>query len=242
VSLTSTGRIDVHSHLLPGVDDGCESLSESLQCAEMLVAAGYTHSFCTPHVWPNLVDVTIENVTEWTHELQIELDTAGIALKLFPGGELSLRADLPEIVKPDRLITYGMQRKFVLFDIWAERLPSFFKPNVKWLKSLGVRVILAHPERMRAVQEHPSLADEFAEMGILLQGNLQCLTDPPDSRTRETVERFLIENRYFLLGSDLHKAATLPARLDGLARAAQLVGEAKVNQLTIENPRKLLPA
>ena len=124
MSLTSTGRIDVHSHLLPGVDDGCESLDESLRCAEMLVAAGYTHSFCTPHVWPNLVDVTIENVTDWTQELQAELDTAGITLKLIPGGELNLRADLPDTMQPDRLITLGMRRKFVLFDIWAERLPS----------------------------------------------------------------------------------------------------------------------
>ena len=49
-----TGRIDVHSHLLPGLDDGCVSLDESLACARRLVAEGYTHSFCTPHIWPNL--------------------------------------------------------------------------------------------------------------------------------------------------------------------------------------------
>src|SRR4051794_15107533 len=48
------GRIDVHSHLLPGVDDGCASIEDSIACAARMVAAGYTHSFCTPHVWPDL--------------------------------------------------------------------------------------------------------------------------------------------------------------------------------------------
>ena len=50
----TTGRIDVHSHLLPNVDDGCGSQAETLECARRLVEAGYTHSFCTPHYWPNL--------------------------------------------------------------------------------------------------------------------------------------------------------------------------------------------
>jgi protein-tyrosine phosphatase len=235
-----TGRIDVHSHLLPGVDDGCESLSESLACAEMLVAAGYTHSFCTPHVWPSLADVTIRNICEWTAELQAELDVAGIPLKLLPGGELTLRAEMIE-AKPESVVTYAMKRKYLLIDMWAEYLPSYFKSTIKWLQSTGATVILAHPERMRAVQHALSLADDFREMGVLLQGNLQCLLDDSSTKTRRTMEQFLFDDRYFMLGTDLHKAASLPARLGGLARAMELVGEAKVNQLTIENPRKLLP-
>ena len=64
-----TGRIDVHSHLLPGVDDGCPSLEESIRCARELLRHGYTHSFCTPHFWPGLSN-TVESVTLRVASLQ----------------------------------------------------------------------------------------------------------------------------------------------------------------------------
>src|SRR5687768_8566762 len=91
----TTGRIDVHSHLLPGCDDGCRTLAESIDCAKVMVAAGYTHSFCTPHVWPNLPDNSVEKIPRQTAVLQSALDDAGVPLRLIPGGEINLRADTP---------------------------------------------------------------------------------------------------------------------------------------------------
>lgn len=236
----TNGRIDVHSHLLPGLDDGCRHLDESIACARLMVAAGYTHSFCTPHIWPNLTNNTIANIPRYTAALQAALDDAGVGLKLIPGGELNLRADTPWS-QVDNLVSYGMGRQFVLFDLWCEQLPPFFKPGVEWLRAQGVKVILAHPERMAAVQRQPELADAFAEMGLLLQGNLQCFSDPVGAPTRRTVERFLLEGRYFLLGSDLHNLSSLPMRLEGLRRATDLVGQEVIDRLTITNPSQLLP-
>jgi len=85
-------------------------------------------------------------------------------------------------------------------------------------------------------------ANNSLKLGLLLQGNLQCFSDPIGSPTRRTVERFLLEGRYFLLGSDLHNLASLPMRLDGLKRAIDLVGEETVDRLTMDNPRQLLPS
>jgi protein-tyrosine phosphatase len=235
----TTGRIDVHSHLLPGVDDGCKTVQESVQCARLMVAAGYTHSFCTPHVWPHLTGNTVRNIPLQTARLQEALDLAGVRLKLVPGGELNLRPDTPETTE-DSVVSYGMRRQYVLVDLWADTLPAFFDRGVRWLQAQGVKVILAHPERMTAVQNQPELAERFKEMDLLLQGNLQCFSDPPSSATRRTVERFLLEGRYFLLGSDLHNLSSLPMRLEGLKRAIALVGAETVDRLTVENPRKLL--
>ncbi|MDB5171796.1 MAG: hypothetical protein JWN51_569 [Phycisphaerales bacterium] len=234
------GRIDVHSHLLPGIDDGCQTLEESLACARMLVEAGYTHSFCTPHIWPNLPDNNTSVITERVAKLQRELDEAAIPLRLFPGGEINLRPDTADLSAED-VVTYGMCRRHVLFDLWAEKIPAFFEPAVKHLQSMGLTTILAHPERMRAVQDDPGLADYFAEMGILMQGNLQCLGDPPTTQTRQVAEQFLAEDRYFMLGSDLHNLKSLPLRLKGLRRAIEAVGEDKVRQLTWDHPKQLLP-
>jgi protein-tyrosine phosphatase len=204
-----------------------------------MVAAGYTHSFCTPHIWPTFPGNTIDHIPAWTAALQNDLNKAKIPLQLIPGGEINLRAEIVN-TPDDQIVTYGMKGKFALIDLWADRMPSFFKPGIKRLQSMGLTVILAHPERMRMVQDNPGIADELQAMGLLLQGNLQCLSDSPDSMTRITVERYLAEDRYFLLGSDLHKPETLPHRLNGLPRAIELVGGAKVDQLTKINPLKLM--
>lgn len=233
------GRIDVHSHLLPGIDDGCGTLEESLECARRLVDAGYTHSFCTPHIWPNLPNNTVRNIAERVDRLQEALDEANIPLRLWPGGELNLSADLPRRA-PEEIVTYGMRRRYCLFDLWAERLPPFFEPGVRWLQSLGLTVILAHPERMRAVQDDPHLVDRLTEMGLLLQGNLQCFADPIGSHTRRVAERFLSEGRYFMLGTDLHGTKSLPIRLKGLENVIERVGEEQATILTRANPLKLL--
>jgi protein-tyrosine phosphatase len=236
-----TGRIDVHSHLIPAVDDGCGSYAESVECARRMVAAGYTHSFCTPHIWPNLLNNTIDAIGNWTDQLQQKLDEAAVPLTLLPGGEINLRADIIEAIRPEKLVTYAMAGRHVLIDFWADRLPPHFEPSIRWMQSHGLTVILAHPERLRAVQDQPELADYFAGLGVLLQGNLQCFSDPPHALTRRTIERFLKEDRYFLLGSDLHKLETLPQRLAGLQRAIDLAGPETVDRLTIHHPRKLLP-
>jgi protein-tyrosine phosphatase len=237
---TPQGRIDVHSHLLPSIDDGCKSVKESVDCATRMVQAGYTHSFCTPHIWPSLPDNNIASIREHVNRLQAALDRAGVPLKLYPGGEINLRPDTPELCA-EELVSFAMAGKFVLVDLWADRLPDFFEPVVRWLSGQGAQVILAHPERMKAVQDDPDLADRFLEMGLKLQGNLQCLGDPPGMATRVVGERFLTEGKYFLLGSDLHNLHSLPVRLEGLRRAIQLVGEQAVKELTVTNPRMLLP-
>jgi protein-tyrosine phosphatase len=236
---TKIGRFDVHSHLLPGVDDGCENLEESIACARELVSAGYTHSFCTPHIWPSLPGNTIASITTRVAELQKDFDGAGVPLQLVPGGELNLRPDFMK-TPPDEVVSYAMARKHVLLDFWADRLPPFFEPSIRWLQSLGLTVILAHPERIRAIQLDPDLVDHFADLGLLLQGNLQCLGDPPRTATRELAERYLVEGNYFLLGSDTHNIETMPVRLRGLSRAIELVGEDRVMELTRDHPLTLL--
>jgi protein-tyrosine phosphatase len=232
------GRIDVHSHLLPGVDDGCASLAESIQCARELVRNGYTHSFCTPHIWPNLMS-SKDSVWRNVAELQKEFDRAMVPLELIPGGELTFRPGMTE-GSFDELPTYGMKGKVVLIDIWVDKLPGYFEPTVRWMQGHGATVVLAHPERLRAVQMEPELADYFAEIGLLLQGNLQCIADPPHALTRQTADRFLKEDRYWMLGSDLHKFDTLPIRMAGLKRAIEILGGAKVDELTIDHPHRLI--
>ena len=235
-----TGRIDVHAHLIPDLDDGCRTVGDSIACARELVAAGYTHAFCTPHVWPSYDIIKRDTVPKWTAQLQESLDEASVPLTVLPGGEMNLHEGTRDL-SDDYLITYAMHGRYMLADIWASELPGFFEPTIKHLQSRGFTVILAHPERMRAVQDNPKLADYFADLGLLLQGNLQCFGDPRDAHTRRVAEQYLAEGRYFMLGSDTHNPQSMRIRMEGLRNAIALAGEDAINKLTMENPRKLLP-
>ena len=235
-----TGRIDIHSHLLPGIDDGCETLAESIACAKVLVANGYTHSFVTPHIWPSFPENNPPEIARRCAEVQTALDDAGVLLKLMPGGEMNFRADLLDTTPPDRIVTYSLGGKFALIDIWVDVLPKWFESQVRWLQENGLTLILAHPERIRAVQDDPKLVTYFQSLGMLLQGNLQCLSDPQTSATRRTIDNLMRQGVYTFLGSDTHHLESLPARMKGLRHAIDLVGSEQVDALTIANPRMLL--
>jgi protein-tyrosine phosphatase len=233
-----TGRIDVHSHLLPGIDDGCKTIEESIACAKVLVANGYTHAFCTPHIWAKYEGVSRTSVPRWCTALQAELDKAQVPLKLLPGGELNLFLGVEKTPAED-VVPLGLGH-YVLVDLWAAELPPFFENSIQWLQGLGLKVILAHPERMRAVQDNPDLVDYFQSLDIFLQGNLQCFGDKPEAATRICAEQFLKDGKYFLIGSDTHGPDSIDIRMRGLPRIIELVGEAGCDELTKENPRKLL--
>ncbi len=236
------GRIDVHAHLLPDLDDGCQSFDESIECARMMVAAGYTHAFCTPHIVPLFPENTVAHIRDRTRQLQERFDRDEIPLHLEPGGEINLTGMWPALsrMSPEEIPTYGLAGTYVLIDFWADALPECFGPAILYLKSLDLTPILAHPERAKAFQNDPPLIERVREMGVLLQGNLQCFTDPAGSPTRTLAESYLLGDHYFLLGTDCHVPATLPIRLSGLEAAEKIGGRRRVNRLTIEHPRRLL--
>ncbi|MGA2500079.1 MAG: CpsB/CapC family capsule biosynthesis tyrosine phosphatase [Tepidisphaeraceae bacterium] len=234
------GLFDTHCHILPGIDDGCETLAASLDCARALVAAGYTRVFCTPHIWPNLAHFNRPgDIAAYVGHLQRALDNASVPLKLFPGGELSMRPEWLDMTRQE-IVTYNLQDRFCLFDIWIDEIPPFFEPCVRFLQNHGLKVILAHPERMRVTQAHPEVMDWFADIGLVFQGNLQCFGDPDTAITRQLAERFLREGRYFVLGSDAHNLRSFDIRLRGLARVRQIADEATIRRLMVENPATLL--
>jgi protein-tyrosine phosphatase len=120
-----SGLIDVHSHLLPGIDDGCASVEESIACARVLVENGYTHSFCTPHIWTNLPNNSVQRIPQLVDSLQGVFDQADVPLTLYPGGELNARPGLDQL-NPADLVTYGMARKHAIIDLWIDALPKYF--------------------------------------------------------------------------------------------------------------------
>jgi protein-tyrosine phosphatase len=235
------GRIDIHAHLLPGIDDGCPSLDDSLACARLFAAAGYTHLTCTPHVWPQLPGNTVASIRQRTQILNTACHDAHIPITLLPGGELNLEWYWPQLQSfpRDQIPTYGLLGKHLLFDFWSDTLPKPLLTAIDHFHSLGFTLIMAHPERIAAFQRDPALLASLERRGLLLQCNSWCLMDRPGTPTRGLSERLLRDGRYFLLGTDTHNARTLQVRLDGIQRAIDLIGEPAVHTLTHTHPASL---
>src|SRR5258706_14750551 len=152
-----TGRVDVHTHLLPGVDDGCASIEESLACARALTRDGYTHAYCTPHVWPNLPENNAREIRERVANLQSAFDAAEVGLTLLSGGENNLLSAWPGLagLRREDVVTYGLLGRWVLFDFWtdtAAMVRERIQPAVRELRGQGVDRVLAHPGPTAALQ------------------------------------------------------------------------------------------
>jgi protein-tyrosine phosphatase len=234
------GRIDVHGHFLPKVDDGCQSLGESAAIFQIMVAAGYTRFFCTPHCGDSEYStLTPAEIAERVRTLQGYMDAAGIPVELKPGGEVRLSPDLARDLPEGLVPTYGNGGKYVLADLWEPDWPGWAARGVEWLQAQGYMVIIAHPERMDYLRQRPERIDELAAMGVLFQGNLGPLGGGDSEDVVALARRYLMEGRYFMVGTDCHRLSHMAARMAGLRVIEELAGAAKLEELTVVNPGRL---
>ncbi len=233
-------RVDVHNHFLPGIDDGCRTLSESLACLRLMADNGYGRIFCTPHcgaseyggLTPGVIAAAVENLNKMLREERI-------AIELRPGGELRLTPELATSINRTDIPTYGQNTRYCLVDIWEDTWPDWADTAVCRLQDSGLKVILAHPERMVSIQKRRDLVDEFTERGLLFQGNLGPLGGSDSALANSLAVELLREDRYFMLGSDGHRPDHMDVRIRGLQRAVALVGYEKAQTLLETNPAKL---
>jgi protein-tyrosine phosphatase len=234
------GRIDIHSHLLPGIDDGCEDLEQSLACIGQLKAAGYVGSICTPHVWPELYPAnTPDAIAVHTSQLQQMLRDMGVTYQLWPGGELRLFKGVVDWMKEHGVPTLAGSR-CVLFDFWQDKWPRWAEQVFQWLFDQGYKPIMAHPERLSANANQPDRLAAYIEMGVRLQGNFLGFTGEDGYQANQLVRQYLTEGRYTFMALDMHQPSSLPSRLDGIKMFIDEFGAQALDQFLIDAPRKLI--
>lgn len=238
--LAPTGRIDIHSHLLPAVDDGCMDFEESLECVRRLKAAGFIGSICTPHVYPQDSSChQIEHIRRQVAALDQQLRVAGVDYHLWPGGELRIYDGVIDWLKDHAVPTLAGSR-CVLVDFWASRWPKWVTRVFEWLLKQGYRPILAHPERIACADVLDRQLKEMTEMGVWLQGNFRCMTGEDGYDPDLWVRRLLGEGRYHFLALDMHRPNALDGRFDGMQLVIEEFGRATLDRLTVDHPRRLI--
>ncbi|HUG93674.1 MAG TPA: CpsB/CapC family capsule biosynthesis tyrosine phosphatase [Planctomycetaceae bacterium] len=235
------GFLDLHSHLLPGIDDGCVTLEQSLACVRRLIDRGFVGSVCTPHIWlSGFPENTPVNISGWVARLQARLDGDGLDYRLWPGGEVRIARDTVSWFEQHGVPTLGASRA-VLIDYWGRQWPEYGDGVIEHLFEAGYQPVLAHPERMDFDDaEWTTTIDRLIAAGVWLQGNLRCLAGVEGPQPRERMQRLLTAGRYQLVATDLHGPGDLDARLAGIEAVERSAGRAAVRRLLAERPAEIL--
>lgn len=235
--------IDLHSHILFGLDDGASTLAESLAMAEVAARDGTRIMAATPHSPESTASRAYGPalVRERLAALSAAIAEAGIPLELVPGTEISYDAAVAERLRRGELLSYGQSRS-ILLELAHNSLPPTLNSAIFNLQVAGYRIVLAHPERIVEVQQDPNLLLPLIERGLLMQITGEALTGGQGERLRTTAEALLTHGMVHLIASDTHGVA--PRRTPRLApardRAAELIGAAAADALVTTTPAAVL--
>ncbi|MGF1533440.1 MAG: tyrosine-protein phosphatase [Bernardetiaceae bacterium] len=211
---------DMHSHLLPGLDDGAETVEQSLALLRHFEALGYQKLIMTPHVMGDYYRNTPEGIGEKLQFLRDHATQAGIQLDLEAAAEYYLDESFIErLEKQEDLLCFGGQKRYVLFETsYMNAFPQLEKVIFD-LQTLGYTPVLAHPERYVYWFDRPKDILKLPERGVLLQVNINSLTGYYSKPSKKIAEMLIDEGVVRFLGSDCHgerhievlkKARTLP--------------------------------
>lgn len=231
--------IDIHTHILPGVDDGAKDVLEALAMARLAVADGITHLFATPH-HRDYTPLFRQNVMQRVAKLQAELDAANIPLTLLPGFEVRLYEDM--FMDWDREMAGPLgNSRYVLAEPLFHRYDAQAEAMLFELFERGYQPIMAHPERIRPIQDKLSLLDPFLARGGLTQITATSLTYKEEGRAKKIAEEMLRQGMVHFIASDAHHAyRRIPALAAARDVAATLVGMEEANAMVITRPMAII--
>jgi protein-tyrosine phosphatase len=236
----SVMMIDLHCHILPGVDDGAADLSVSLAMAEAYIAEGVTVVACTPHIFPGLYDNRGPQIRAAVAALQSEFDRRGIALQLVCGADIHVAPGLVDGLRSGELLTLADSR-YVLLELPHHVAPPRLENIFVDLVTAGYVPILTHPERLTWLPAQYELVSRLVSAGTWMQVTAGALAGNFGFQARELAERMLDEGLVHILASDAHNADRRPPDLKrGYELAAARIGEQHALDMVYTRPRGVL--
>jgi protein-tyrosine phosphatase len=201
--------IDIHCHILPGIDDGACDLAMSLAMARLAVADGITAIVCTPHVTPGLYDNSTDNITNAVETLRLALADTEIALELCVGADVHIAPDLVRRLSEGEIPTIAGGDYF-LFEPSHDVPPPHLVDFCQTILASGLHPVLTHPERLAWIEGHYNIIEELCRAGVVMQVTAGSITGDFGKRPRYWAERMLEEDRVDILATDAHNITGRP--------------------------------
>lgn len=233
--------IDIHVHILPGIDDGPKNLHESAEIAQLYMDAGIKQIIATPHFIPGTAWAAgREKILSKLEELQKYLAQKKIELEIFPGMEIAYHQKLTSRLEKGMLQPLAGSKTYLLEPSFNDSFGDLLSCT-RLLMEKGLGVILAHPERIPAFQENAEPLIKLVTQGLQVQLNIGSVLGKFGKSSEKMAMHLLAEKSVHYLASDAHSSSKRqpPCRSDWETLAAKL-GEKLLAQLCVTNPRSLL--
>jgi protein-tyrosine phosphatase len=237
---SSEGWIDLHTHILPGLDDGAQDLAQALAMARIAQADGIGALVATPHnvSWPARDHrPEIESATRALNEA---IEAAGLRVVVLPGVEAYLTPDICRQVKIGQAFALA-HSAYILVELPASAYPLYTEQAIFELQVMGLSVILAHPERNAVIEREPARLVPLVERGVLVQLTAASIVGAFGPEVQQTAHYLLRSKLAHVIASDAHGTGyRSPALREAVEIAGGLIGAERAAVMVDATPRAVL--
>ncbi len=233
--------IDIHSHILPDLDDGARDLDESLQMIEIAAADGIRTMVATPHMLHGAFPVTAEAARERYETLTAAVRERGIDMEILLGAEIHLDVDIVGSLRDGQALTLGEGGRAILLELPTTSIPTGTADVIFEMQTEGYRVVIAHPERNDELAANLERVVKMRDRGIHMQVTARSVTGGFGLRARRVARKMVKQGLVDILASDAHGArGRVPVLSEALAWITKKVGAEEAEDLVNRNPARLL--
>lgn len=234
--------IDLHSHILPGIDDGAKTFEDSVKIVKELCGQGITDMVATPHYIceTNYVSTRANNA-KLLNELKKRLKQEEVEVNLYLGNEIYIDSTIRKLLDGKKIATLA-DSKYVLVEFPLNGQFPNYEDILGDLIQSGYKVILAHPERYVMVQEDFQVLQDLYDVGVLLQCNLGSFLGKYGKREEKIAIRLAKEGMIFGFGSDIHHCRGDKSIAKAIKKLRRYYSQNELERVLIQNPRKVINA
>lgn len=236
-----SGLIDIHSHILPGVDDGAKTIEQSIKMLRFAAEEGIEKIILTPHQKEDHRSVTPKGMEHRINLLKQQMEESGIGIQIFPGNEIFYRHGLGELLDEGKMNTLAGSR-YVLIEFFPGEDYRYIRNSLNRVTSFGYWPIVAHVERCVNVSSSiDQLIDLKEDTGCLYQMNASSLMGEAGFRLKAASRKMIKEDLVDFIATDAHNDEKRAPKLQQCAYwLAKKTGEANMRRIMTENPTAII--
>lgn len=231
--------IDLHCHVLPGIDDGAKDLETALEMCRIAQLDGISSIIATPHYIYGSMDNASHIVQYSVAELNARLKEHDIDFSIYPGCEAFICPELPELVSSGQVCTLNNTR-YILVELPMNSMPEYTTDVLYRLKLDGFIPVIAHPERNAVIRSNPELLVDLINRGMMTQVNSSSITGLFGSKIKDTALHLLSRNMMHFLASDAHTTGGRSPKLSSAMSVIQTTAGEAVLQRIVSNGQSVL--
>lgn len=232
--------IDIHSHIIPQIDDGARDLAETYEMIKEASLFGFTDIISTSHYIEDYYEEDSTKRHEFICTTNQLIKEKQIDIQLHCGSEIYITQNLINLIKENKASTLA-DSKYVLFELPMNNNVKYLNDIIFEIKSFGMLPIIAHPERYAYVQEDPNILVQLIEQGALFQGNYGSIIGKYGSYAKQTMKKLLKANMIHFLGTDCHRKNDIYSKMkEIIIELEKTINKEEIEKLSTLNPSYIL--